>query len=163
MICPKCGANIDDNAAFCPNCGALCSFFGEGADGTVPKVKLRTIKDYDPTIFTILWFVAGGMFLGTNDFYAGFIKMGLFRLISTIGGFILGIATMSLGFLFFPGISFAIGFWELTSCWNAHSYRLENGDSVPLSVLDMTYDREGVNNLMIKTHGAGIVGRCGKF
>src|SRR3954468_24012003 len=37
MICPKCGADTPDNAAFCPNCGAQLGRTGGASASRPPK------------------------------------------------------------------------------------------------------------------------------
>lgn len=147
MVCPKCGNMVEDGAPFCASCG-------ERVDNTIIPKDVRVRKQYKTSIYVILDLLAYGFLFGTNDFYAGFYKMGLFRLISTIVGFVLA-GTVNLWFFFLPAISLIIGLFELYEVFDK-AHMLENGKVAFVKPLDEIYDWEGTNNYLKLNYGCGL-------
>lgn len=148
MTCPKCGKTIEAGAAFCTGCG-------ERMEAVTKPEGTRVRKQYKTSVYIILDLFAYGLIFGVNDFYAGFYKMGLFRLISSLAGFVLGMATSSLALFFLPGISILIGFIELFGALGK-AQMLENGQVVFIKPIDIIYDREGTDNYLKSQYGCGL-------
>ena len=70
MFCTKCGANIPDNAAVCPRCGAKTGNAQTASANTVPpqptaplsedEIIAKRIRDHAKTC-SILWIVCGAL------------------------------------------------------------------------------------------------------
>lgn len=149
MVCPKCGAALEQGAAFCTACGERTE------EVFAPKgVKMR--KQYKSSVYILLDFLAYGFLLGTNDFYAGFYKMGLFRLICSVVGFTLGLMTSNLYFVILPGVSALIGFLEVYGAVGKE-YMLKDGRKIFLNAVDVIYDPIGTDNYLKMQFGCGLV------
>lgn len=129
MVCPKCGTGIEQGATFCTNCG-------ERLEQTVNLQNKRIRKQYKTAIYVILDIAVDAFIWGINDLYAGFYKIGLYRLISSVLGFVLGLSTSNLAFLFFPGLSALIGLLELFGVVGKQ-YTLEDGRRIYLHSIDV--------------------------
>lgn len=147
MICPNCKTEF--TGAFCPGCGAR-------AEESLKKQNIRIRKEYKTVVYLcLLWFV-DVLFLGIADFYAGYIKMGLFKTVLSIIGFVLAIALQQFGFFALPAISLLISFFEMTRA-PSKMYMLENGSGIVLvHQLDLIYDRPGTDNLLRSQYGCTV-------
>lgn len=141
MICPKCHNNLEPGAKFCTICG-------ERLDTVIQQGKVKPRKEYNTTAYILLDLFAGGLYLGINDFYAGYITAGLIRLLSSVIGFTLVMTTSNLFFFFFLGLSVLMGFIELFLVHDK-AYATNRG-TVFIRPLDMLYDRKGTE-LLLKT------------
>ena len=157
MVCRKCGAQMEPNEQFCPACGDRPDF-GKSNGGVKPR------RQYNTAVFVVLSIWLGGCIFGINDLYAGFIKMGLMRIVGPIAGLVMVIlggqsqmyAFMALG-LGLCAISLFVGIWELVML-SKLAYRLEDGQVVMIRQLDMKLDRKGVQQYIINTYGCGLKG-----
>lgn len=157
MVCGKCGAQMEANEQFCPVCG-------ERTDTQREKSGVKPRRQYNTVLYVILSIWLGGCFFGINDLYAGFIKMGIARILGPVIGLVLLIlggqsqmyAIMGIG-LGLNVISFFIGIWELFMMPKM-AYMLENGQVVMIRQLDMKLDRKGVEQYLINTYGCGLKG-----
>lgn len=144
MICPNCQTNLNSDDKFCPVCG-------ERIEGIIRQQDGKPRKEYNTTVYILLDLFGGGLLFGINDMYAGYIKAGLLRLLSTVIGFSLAITTSNLIFMFFPGVSALIGFIELFGAAEK-AYAHENGVMF-IRPLDLIYDRKGTEILVKLKYG----------
>lgn len=103
-ICFKCGAQIDDRAVFCPNCGTNLEIINEEQvqfenPGYIQPKTEPTKSNKSRATAAILCFFLGG--LGIHRFYAGKPGTALLMLFCSISGL----------FLFFPLI--ISGIWVI--------------------------------------------------
>lgn len=147
MVCPKCKSNLEPDATFCSVCGERTDKIHRQNGG-----KMR--KEYNTSVYIILDLFGGGFLFGINDFYAGYITVGLLRLLSTMTGLILAISTSSPYFLFFPGVSSLIGLIEIYGVFKK-AYAHENGVLL-IRPLDLIYDRKGTENLFRTKYGCEL-------
>lgn len=147
MICSKCKTNLEPGSAFCPVCG-------ERTENSLQQKGNRVRKEYNTAAYILLDLFGGGLLFGINDFYAGYIKIGLIRFLSTVIGFALGLSTSNLMFLFFPGISCLVGFIELFGVMEK-AYAHKNG-AMFIRPLDLIYDRKGTENLVRIKYGCEL-------
>lgn len=75
MYCKKCGAQIADNAQFCPSCGTPVQGAAQPDDALISR-KSRLVA------LLLCWFV--GVF-GAHRFYTGRIGSAIFMIL-TLGG-----------------------------------------------------------------------------
>lgn len=108
-----------------------------------------------------MYFFLGGAFFGVNDFYAGYTKVGIFRIFLMLLMQISGIATERTGLAFVPYIFFVIaivvGVAELLLV-NPRKYVLANGNFAMIRPLDVIYDRRGTEAMLIQKYGCGLQG-----
>ncbi len=66
MYCGKCGAEVSNNVAFCPDCGEQIS--AQIANGQVKNKtkKSKTLKIFIPTLIVIIAIVVAGVIIFTN-------------------------------------------------------------------------------------------------
>ena len=154
MLCKKCGTELLPNAEFCLNCGErMEAHFAD--DGIKPR------KEYSTGVYFVLSWFLGALMLGFNDFYAGYIKMGIYRTAATVLGFVflvlsgfIGMAGVVLAIALI-GSSVLIGVWELIML-PKFAYKLENGDVVFVRNLDKYMDRKGVEKALILKYGCSV-------
>ena len=154
MICRKCGAEIQAGTDFCMNCG-------ERQENCYIEDGVKPRKEYNTAVFVVLsWFLCGFTF-GINDFYAGFIKMGIYRTVAPIIGIVImvlganaGAFALILGLLLI-GSCMLIGVWELFML-PKYAYMLENGDAVFIRNLDKILDKKGVEKRLMMEYGCSV-------
>ena len=111
MFCSKCGAQIDDAAVVCPNCGVPTPNYQQNAQPQQPVINVvntntntNTVvagggKEKNKWVSLLLCFFLG--FLGAHKFYEGKIGMGILY-IFTCGLFGIGVLIDFFVILFKP-------------------------------------------------------------
>lgn len=156
MFCKKCGAKIAPNDEFCMNCG-------ERMDSRLSGDGIKPRKDYKTGVFILLSLWLGGIAFGFSEFYAGFIKLGLFKMCASVTGIIMAVCSAGDGrpgaMAFFGigliGMCVLIGLWEIVQLM-PQAYMLENGDIVKIRNLDRILDRKGVEKALILKYGCTV-------
>ncbi len=154
MFCKKCGAEIASGNDFCYNCG-------ERTDNTVSNDGIKPRKEYKTWIFILLSWCLGGIGFGFGEFYAGYIKLGIARIIASVLGLTLIVlsgsvkALMALGLALFV-LSSVVGYWETFQVIFPHAYMLENGEIVMIRNLDKILDRKGVEKALRMEYGCSV-------
>lgn len=155
MICRKCGAEIQAGTDFCMNCG-------ERQENRYIEDGVKPRKEYNTAVFVVLSWFLGGMVFGFNDFYAGFIKMGIYRTVTPIIGIIIlilssnGVAAGAILGLILIGSCMIIGFWELFML-PKFAYTLADGSGLVLiRSLDKILDKKGVEKRLMMEYGCSV-------
>ncbi len=82
MFCKNCGTQIDDNAAFCPNCGQAAN-----AQPTQPTQPAQPVNQNSGAAKSKLAAGLLGIFLGSlgvHNFYLGYTKRALIQLLVSL-------------------------------------------------------------------------------
>ncbi len=156
MFCKKCGAEVAPNDEFCMNCG-------ERMDNRLSDDGVKPRKDYKTGLFVVISIWLGGIAFGFSEFYAGFIKLGLFKMGASILGIIMAVSSagdgtpgamafLGLGLI---GMCVLIGVWELLQLM-PRAYMLENGEIVKIRNLDKILDRKGVEKALMLEYGCSV-------
>lgn len=154
MFCNKCGAQVAPNDEFCMNCG-------ERMDNRLSNDGVKPRKDYNTGIFILLSWCLGGVGFGFGEFYAGYIKLGIARIVTSISGFAFMIlsdgsnAGVFFGLFLFV-LSTLVGYWETFQVLFPYAYMLENGEFVKIRNLDKILDKKGVEKALILKYGCTV-------
>ena len=154
MKCSQCGNNISPTDEFCQNCGARA----EDVKKTSYNSRRKPRKDYSEMLYMLLSIVPMSACLGLNDLYAGFYKLGGAKLLTSVIGLIVLLASQDkpindmVPVLILLGAVIVFGFIEAALAFNTLMIKVP-GTVYWTNRLDMLLDSKGVAEAVYRETG----------